>query len=264
MAVFPLWPLRGRLRLDATCLVTGAIAPDFAFFVQGARLHSFSHTMIGCWPWGVPVGLALAWLFHTLVKWPLVLVAPSSIARRVISDAHTSWPERWSLGVLASCAISAAIGAATHIVWDDFTHANAWGVRHIAWLGQLVTVPVLGRTPWFHALQYACSLAGTASVALAVVLAIRRRPAGPPPSADWPARLVYLAAIAVGVAAVTTARASWSAREFEERVGGVVAGTLAGVALGSLLLTRRARSMRAAMAHRKSETESRFSEQPAR
>ena len=30
MAVLPLWPARRRLHLDATCLVTGSIAPDFA------------------------------------------------------------------------------------------------------------------------------------------------------------------------------------------------------------------------------------------
>jgi hypothetical protein len=264
MAVLPLWPVRRRLRLDPTCLVTGAIAPDFAYFIQGSRLHSFSHTLIGCWPWGVPVGLVLAWLFHAVVKWPLVLVAPAAIARRVTPDARANWPTRWSPSVLASCAISAAIGAATHVVWDDFTHANAWGARHIAWLRHLVNAPVLGRTPWFHVLQYVCSFVGISVVALAAALAIRRRPpAASTRPAAWSARVVYIAAIAVAVLAVTTARGSWSAPAFEERVSGVVAGSLAGVVLASLLLARRARSLRTSIDHGDSDTESRFSEQPA-
>jgi hypothetical protein len=241
-AVLPLWPLRRRLHLDTTCLVTGSIAPDFGYFVEGDRLRTFCHTLVGLAAWAVPVALVLAWLFHALVKRPLVLVAPAAIARRVLPEARASWPVRWSFATLASCVAAAAIGAATHLAWDNFTHAHTWGVKHFAWLNRGMTVPLLGRTARFHVLQYVCSILGFAIVIWFVVRALRRRAAAEtPPPTDWLARAVYALAIAAAVAATWYARGPSTPPDFESRTAVTMAGLLPGIVVASLVLVLRAR-----------------------
>ena len=264
MAVLPLWRGRRRLHLDGTCLVTGSIAPDFAYFVQGDQLRLFSHSLIGLFAWGIPVALALALAWHLLVKRPVVLVSPAAISCRLEDDLRTTWPVRWSPGVLASCVLSALIGAATHVLWDTFLHGSAWGVMHVPWLNRRVTVPLLGRTSRSHALQYVCSVLGTIVVALFVTRALRRRPpAAERRPADWTARLVYAAALVATTVTAIVVRRGWH-RDFETRVAVVVSGLIAGAALASLLLARRARALRTPVRSELSEGSSRISEQPAR
>jgi hypothetical protein len=262
MAVLPLWPARHRLHLDATCLVTGSIAPDFAYFVQGDQLRIFSHSLVGLFAWGIPAALVLALAWHLLVKRPLLLVAPVAIARRLVDGVSTPWPARWSPGVLASCIVSATIGAATHLGWDTFTHAHAWGVHRVPWLGRTITVPVLGHTSRFHVLQYVSTIVGMTVVAIFVARAIWRRPRSEScPSPDWPARIVYVTALAVGTVTACLVRRGWH-RDFETRVGVLVSGLLAGIVLASVVLLRR--SLRTTVRSELSEGESRISEQPAR
>lgn len=262
MAVLPLWPVRRRLHLDATCLVAGAISPDFAYFVHGDDLRRFSHSIVGLFAWGIPVALVLAWLFHAVAKWPLVLVAPRAIARRTIGDARAAWPARWSIGVVVSCIVAAAIGAATHIGWDTFTHANTWGVHHLPWLNRLITVPGLGRTSRFHALQYGSSIAGMLVVAIFIALALRRHPVEPVPRTDWLARAVYVLVVAAGTAIVAIHRHPWG-HDLETVVGALVAGALVGCFAASLTLTSRTRTLRTNVGTGVSEAESRFSEPTA-
>ena len=87
-------PVVGRLRLDTTCLVIGAMAPDFEYFMNGRLLGSFGHTLIGIAAWGVPVTLISALVFHAILKWPLLAVAPRWFARRAASFAARPRPVR--------------------------------------------------------------------------------------------------------------------------------------------------------------------------
>ena len=84
-------PLIGRLRLDPTCLVIGSMAPDFEYFVRAGQMSTISHTWLGLVAWNLPVTLILAFAFHYLIKWPLVLIAPSPIARRAAVLASRPW-----------------------------------------------------------------------------------------------------------------------------------------------------------------------------
>jgi len=236
MVVLPLLPARRALRLDATCLVIGSMAPDFEYFVRGDQVGALGHTVRGIALWSVPATLVLALAWHHLAKRPLALVAPRAIVRRV---ALRPWP-RWTLGALASYVISAALGAASHLVWDSFTHAKGWGVRVIPSLGAPVTAPLLGHTVVFRVLQYGSSLVGLAVVAIVCAIALRRRPphAAPPP--DWPARAIYLAVVAAGIAAMAQ-RLGRGGGDLDAHVVQLISGLLAGMVVASALLLRRAR-----------------------
>ena len=235
MAVLPLLRRRG---LDATCLVIGAMAPDFQYFVHGQERGEFGHTLLGVWLWGVPVTLVVALLFHAFVKYPLWLVAPRAIAQRTAREAIAPWPARWSIGVAASLVASAAIGNYTHLAWDGLTHAAGWG-EHLfpRQLDRWVTIPVVGgRMIVYRVLQYVSSLIGLAGVAWYAVFALARRPVVEIERRTAGPRLVFAACLAAGVAvlvarAVVILHATDPGSIVVAACSGLLAGTLVGSAL---------------------------------
>ena len=123
--VIPL--LRGRRRcpwLSATGLIAGSVAPDFEKFFSLRLASSHSHTLASITYFSLPVALALAFVFHMLVRQPLVAHLPAALQRRVGKYAGFDWPlcfRQYYWGVL----LSIVVGAASHLLWDSFTHPNA-------------------------------------------------------------------------------------------------------------------------------------------
>ncbi len=235
-------PLVGRLRLDATCLVIGSLAPDFEYFVRVRQASTISHTWLGLFAFDLPATLILAFVFHHAIKWPLVLVTPRAIARRAAGLAARPWGT-WSLGFVASLVISSLLGALTHILWDGITHSDGYIVPHVSWLRTPIEVPVLDRVMVLHRLlQHASTVIGLVVCAIFVVRALRRaQPVELPPRPRWWPRLVAFTLIAGGAAA-TAPRAFL--RKDADDIGNVVvvllAGALAGALLASVVLRRAA------------------------
>lgn len=243
MVVLPV--LRARW-LDATCLVIGATAPDFDYFIHGEQSGNFGHTLIGVALFGVPITLIAAALFHGFVRDALLLVAPVVIARRVaivVSRPRARWPA----APLIVLVTSAVIGNLTHLAWDGFTHDRGWGVR---WFPRLlatrVDVPVIGSMGMDRVIQYASSVIGLVVVALVVTRVIRRRRAIALPEAPRTfARVTFAACALVGIAAVT-ARVIYivHATDIGSLVVAPISGLLAGTLVASALLHARARAWR--------------------
>lgn len=122
--VMPL--LRHRLRgswLSATGLVAGSIAPDFEKFVRLQSASDHSHTVGSLFYFSCPVGLALALLYHGLVRRPLIRHLPTPLYYRLARWQTVNWlavAKRHPLRVLAGIWL----GAALHLLWDSFTHDN--------------------------------------------------------------------------------------------------------------------------------------------
>lgn len=135
--------LRGRQRwpwLSATGLVAGSVAPDFEKFFRLKLASTHSHTVASLVYFSCPVGLALAFLFHGLVRQPLLRHLPAFLHYRLSRWAVVDWPafvRRHPLGVLASIWL----GAATHLLWDSFTHKNPFLTRYLPWLERVVVLP---------------------------------------------------------------------------------------------------------------------------
>jgi Domain of unknown function (DUF4184) len=139
-AVLPLQ----RLGLPLSALVIGSLAPDLPVYLPVGVDYQTTHS-----GWGISVdvviGLALMWLWFTLLRDAVVDLTPSLRTRapaRVRLDRRA-----WLLAPLAL-----AIGAATHVLWDSATHD--WGfiveelpllreqygpMRGYQWLQQLST-----------------------------------------------------------------------------------------------------------------------------
>jgi hypothetical protein len=252
LAVMPL--LRGRhLGLDPTCLVIGSMAPDFEYFARVEMRSTISHTVRGLWQWNLPVALAVAVLTHALIKWPMLLAAPAVIARRALRDVAAPWRVRWGPAALASCAVSAVLGAATHLVWDGLTHANGWGPSRFHALSAKLVLPAIGPVVLHRLLQHTSTAIGLIGLgALAVRWLRRARPTALPEGPRLAARLVLVAALAAGTAWGVARASALPGSQAGDLIVGAIAGALAGTAIGCALLSvaayRFARRVRAARA----------------
>jgi len=135
-----------------SALVIGSLAPDFGYFIP-LPSPLFMYTAAGLILFDVPMGFVLLWLFHTLVKWPLLSLLPEPMQRRLFKHAQGFTfgpPKRFGIILL-----SLLVGSLTHVIWDSFTHVYGWMTEHFAYLSTTI-----GGTPIYTILQNLSSLIG--------------------------------------------------------------------------------------------------------
>ena len=172
-AVLPFaWLCRWRLPLSALAL--GSMVPDIAGFYPGVFDHSATHSFSGVITHSVPLGLIGFYLFHLLLKQPLVDLLPDPLARRLADWSRGEIDLRpGRLLVVAGCI---ALGALTHIVWDSFTHGGEWGVAMFPFL-QRDVIQYAGRPIAAYALfQHGSSLILLPPMTLGFVWWVMRQP----------------------------------------------------------------------------------------
>lgn len=157
-------PLR-RTKLVFSALIVGSMAPDYPYFLFVRNEITWGHTLRGVILFCLPVSLAILWVFHSLVKRPLVALAPEFVRKRISKESldFKFGPSGRFLLILASILI----GTLAHIFWDAFTHDNGYFVQHWAMLS--IPVETYRVMPLWRALQQACSVIGVAIVAIVTV-----------------------------------------------------------------------------------------------
>jgi hypothetical protein len=104
-----------------TGLVIGSMTPDFEYFIRMNLGSIFSHTLHGLFYFDLPIGLALCFIFHDLVRNELINSMPPALYERFYAlknfDWNTHYKNEWPIVLL-----SIVIGAVSHILWDSFTH----------------------------------------------------------------------------------------------------------------------------------------------
>ena len=169
-AVLPLVH-RGRARgkLIGSALVIGAMAPDVPYFAGQFALGDLAHSWAAVPTLDLAITVALAALWHLVLRVPLVGLLPARWA--AAADQLTAPREkRIRLPAVPWFVLSAVIGTVTHVAWDDFTHPGRVGVRLIP---VLQNARVLGEPPYVL-LQYGCSVLGVAALGLWTVQEMRR------------------------------------------------------------------------------------------
>ena len=195
-AVLPFLPLP----LPASALVMGSLAPDLPFYVPGVRPLP-THTAVGTVTVDVLIGGACWAVWHGLLARPALAVAPAGVRGRLAGTVEPGLRRRLaSPGDAARVLAALAVGSATHVLWDEFTHAERWGAEHIA----VLTGSWRGR-PVVDWAQDASGVVGAWLIARWGAGWWRRtsaRPATPVPATRWvwPA-LAGAGALAGGVAA---------------------------------------------------------------
>lgn len=185
--------------LSATGLITGSIAPDFEKFFRLHLASGYSHTVPSIFYFSCPVGLVLAFVFHLVVRRPLLTHLPVGLHQRLGRFMDFNWLAYFRQhygGVL----LSVVVGAALHLVWDSFTHRGALMTRLVPalraelWLGY-----------WHVQVFEVLSVISTVGGALAIAAAVWQMPGRPgrqrPATSTAMARYWGLAALVAGALA---------------------------------------------------------------
>ncbi|MCX5213974.1 DUF4184 family protein [Kitasatospora sp. NBC_00240] len=170
---------RARGPLVASALVAGSMAPDVPFFADSLLPGVYHQGDLTHQWWAVPtvdVALAAALVagWHGLLRGPLVALLPDRWARAVESVTAPG-PDRPDLARAGWFAASAALGAATHVGWDAFTHGGRFGA-----VLPVLNVRVVGGLPLYTVLQYSSSAVALGLLARYAVREARRAEPGVP------------------------------------------------------------------------------------
>lgn len=236
-AVLPLRRVGGGA-LPFAALAAGSMAPDLPYYlpVLGV-LTPWTHTAAGVVTVDVVLGLAM-WALWRSAAGALRDLSPAAVRERWV-------PAGWTVAAWWVVPLALAIGAATHVGWDEFTHPGRWGTTALPALAASYPSPV-GPLAGYRYAQYASGAVGLAAVALAAWRRPRTRgegDAGHPALARSLPWLVGAAGLAGGVARVLASGGfglPWDAIAFAGLTGGigVAALTLLAVCWGVALAPR--------------------------
>lgn len=151
-----------------SALVIGSIAPDLAFIVPIGLAREHTHGLGALFLFCLPAGALAYLLFHAVLKAPLVSLLPHAVAGRLVEGRSTaSW-----IAVL----VSLLCGAATHLLWDAFTHPGTPIVNALPLLQQELGNVGGYRLYAFKLAQHAGSVVGLGLLALGAANWLRRTP----------------------------------------------------------------------------------------
>jgi hypothetical protein len=186
-----------RTPLPASALVIGSMAPDLPFYLPLPQWYA-THTWLAAVTTDLLLGL-LAWaLWHGLLAGPALATAPAALRGRLDGRVVPHIAGRLtSARQGALVVIALVLGTATHVGWDEFTHAGRWGAEHVAALAES-----WGPLPGYRWLQYASSVVGLAVLLVWFVRWWRRTPAVP---VRQGARWVWPVLVGLGLAAGSVA-----------------------------------------------------------
>jgi hypothetical protein len=154
--------------VSATGLIVGSISPDFEYFFKMSVGDEHGHTLPGLLYFDLPVSIALALVFHLIVKKRLIENLPGYFQKRF----HALYSFDF-LGYIRvyyiPFAVSALIGALSHIFWDGFTHNGAFFVNALSFYdGAHIRFGGVNYPLWY-ALQNISTYVGLAVVAAYIV-----------------------------------------------------------------------------------------------
>ncbi|MFD2514345.1 DUF4184 family protein [Pontibacter locisalis] len=122
-----------------TGLVIGSIIPDFEKFLKMEAGNTYSHTWHGLLWFNLPLGILLSFLFHGVVRDPLLENLPPVFKRKLLWARSFNWFSyfrRNSFVVLASLLI----GSVSHLCWDSLTHQESLAIKLAPVLAETVKI----------------------------------------------------------------------------------------------------------------------------
>lgn len=147
-----------------TGLIAGSVVPDFEYFLRVSVYSDYSHTFSGILWFNMPLAFIIAWLYHEVVRNPLIGSLPKFFRMRLQAFATFDWKAYVRMNWL-TVLVSIAFGAATHLLWDSFTHQEGYFARNIPALTN--NYDILGySTAGFHLAQHMSTLFGAAILLL--------------------------------------------------------------------------------------------------
>jgi hypothetical protein len=151
--VLPLDNLKTRW-FSLTGLITGAVVPDFEYFIRMHIYSIYSHTIGGLFWFDIPLSVLLAFLFHNLVRNSLFDNLPPILNRRLSFYKTFNWnnylKKHWPVVLL-----SIFIGACSHLFLDAFTHPAGYFVKLFP---EIFNKSIITTVPLYKILQHSFTL----------------------------------------------------------------------------------------------------------
>lgn len=224
-----------RTPLPASALVAGSVAPDVPYYLP-FEWGVHTHTALAVVTTDLLLAAALWVVWHGVLAAPAAWATPAGLRGR-LTGVHPGLRPRLAPGRAALAVAGLAVGAATHVLWDEFTHPGRWGAEHVDllrrdWAG----------SPGYSWAQEASGVLGGLLLVAWLVRWWQRTPAAPAPARPgwwWPWLTVAAAAAVAGLTAVVGApdlRSAAVGAAF--RGGGVGAGAALALALAWQLRPR--------------------------
>lgn len=170
-----------RTPLPTAALAIGAMTPDLPLFVRAfPERYEMTHSF--AWlPVTVVVALGLLLVWRCVVRPAARELVPDRLAARLPEDWDAGAAvglrgvfarqegARSSVGGALLVLAALAIGVASHIAWDSFTHEGRWGMT------ALDLAVMWGPLPAYKWLQYGSSVIGLVVLGIWAALWVRRR-----------------------------------------------------------------------------------------
>lgn len=125
-AVLPAYRPLSRRQLFSAAII-GSMVPDFGMLLPVTFARWQTHSLSALFTFCLPVGLCAYALLQLLIKPAVMQIAPDSAYRRLCAEQAVAPPQTISRWLYVALII--VLGAATHLIWDGFTHEDAGGVR---------------------------------------------------------------------------------------------------------------------------------------
>ncbi len=182
--------------LPASALIVGSMAPDFPYYLPLTTSSWPTHSLGGIFGIDLAFGLAVWAVWHAVISAPAIAYAPQGWRARLAGRVEPGLRQRASSArQLAMVVFALVLGAASHVLWDEFTHPHRWGMNHLPALAEQ-----WGPLPGYRWSQYGSGLVGAAVEALWLWAWWRRTTPVPVPARPhngW----TWLGLVAVGTTA---------------------------------------------------------------
>lgn len=150
------WWLRGPTVFSS--MVIGCMVPDWPLYVPFGPDYALTHSPAGIVLACLPIGLGLTAFFQVALKRPLNELLPVYLRIRLIK--YVDNPQKLSPRSLLVMSGGVLLGAASHVLWDVFTHRGMWGVVTFPALNDVLFTIGTARFRTYMVLQHGSTFVG--------------------------------------------------------------------------------------------------------
>jgi hypothetical protein len=142
------------------------MAPDILYFLPVARGvdRKYGHEFPGAILFSVPAAIILWLLWRWLLRDAVIALLPTEEQQKWVPNEQPF--DSHSVGAWMLLFLALAIGIASHIMLDSFSHREGWGVEHVGFLTN-THLELAGRSlAAYKLVQYFGSLVGLGILAV--------------------------------------------------------------------------------------------------
>ena len=180
-----------RTPLVPAAVAVGAMTPDLPLFTRGLGVdYGLTHDARAI-PLTTALALALLLVWRMVLRPACPLLAPRALGARLPAEwgrgpAAVLRETFGSTGRVLLLVLALALGVASHLLWDVFTHEGRLGTALIPALDR-----AWGPLPGYKWLQHGSSIGGLIVLAVAGIVWLRARTPSPVTPAPLPLRVVW-------------------------------------------------------------------------